>query len=158
MGVNPSRFKGDDLPVESITWHEANEYCIKVGGRLPTEAEWEYAARGGTTESRYGNLNEIAWFQDNSEGRTHPVGGKQPNDYGLYDMLGNVWEWTSDWYGEYGSEEANGPKGPLSRERVLRGGGWYSSSWDARASVRFGVQPDYENYDLGCRCAWEKIA
>ena len=95
--------------------------------RLPTEAEWEYAARAGDSSCRYGPLVEVAWFHDNSDGRTHPVGEKKPNGFGLYDTLGNVWEWVQDWYGEdyYSHSPESDPKGPGSGEyRVSRGGSW----------------------------------
>ena len=95
----PPEQKGDKFPVMSVLWDEADAYCKWAGGRLPTEAEWEYAARGGTTTVRYGDLNAIAWTNANSEHMVHEVAKKQPNAYGLYDMLGNAWEWTADWYG-----------------------------------------------------------
>jgi formylglycine-generating enzyme required for sulfatase activity len=87
----------DNMPMVNITWNDGEAYCRWSGGRLPTEAEWEYAARGGSTEARYGDLGQIAWYSENSGGRTHEVAQKQANRFGLYDMLGNVWEWVNDW-------------------------------------------------------------
>ena len=128
-GLNPSIFKGDQLPVEDMTWNDARAYCEGVGMRLPTEAEWEYAARGGTATPTYARLDQIAWYQGNSNGSTHDVAQKQPNAYGLYDMVGDVWEWTSDWYGRYDVEPVTDPKGPVhGTYRVLRGGSWYTGS------------------------------
>lgn len=97
---NPSYFKGDDLPVDSVDWREAKAYCESTGGRLPTEAEWEWAARAGTTGATYGNLDDVAWYLANSQSKTHPVGKKAANAFRLHDMLGNVSEWTSDDHGE----------------------------------------------------------
>jgi formylglycine-generating enzyme required for sulfatase activity len=138
-GAGPSHFKGDQLPVESITWDEAKNYCQAVGMRLPTEAEWEYAARGGTAGARYGRPDDIAWYTANSGGKTHAVGQKTPNAYGLYDMLGNVWEWVS-----------------VSREeeayRSLRGGSWVDLSRAVRASFRYRVVPGNRDYNIGVRC------
>jgi len=103
--VNPSYSQGPNLPVEGVSWEDAQKFCEALNGkrdgylyRLPTEAEWEYAARAGDSSCRYGPLVEIAWFHDNSGGKTHPVGQKKPNGFGLYDTLGNVWEWVQDWY------------------------------------------------------------
>ena len=94
-GQNPSHFKGASLPVETVNWNEAKSYCEAIGGRLPTEAEWEYATRAGSTAARYGNLDEIAWYSENSGNQTHEVGQKRANAFGLYDMLGNMWQWVA---------------------------------------------------------------
>ena len=100
-GKNPANHKGANLPVEEVDWNEAQAYCKAIGGRLPTEAEWEYAARAGSTGVRYGNLDEIAWYDENSGNQSHEVGQKAPNAFGLYDMLGNTWQWVADWNGPY---------------------------------------------------------
>jgi len=139
-GTNPSAFKGDSLPVDSATWPEAEQYCKAVGGRLPTEAEWEYAARAGNSNTRYGDLNAIAWYRNNSGGITQAVGTKAPNSWDLYDMLGNVWQWTADWYGPTnfaGQQESADPKGPPNGDkRVLRGGSWNNDPSRVRVSLR----------------------
>ncbi len=123
---NPSYFKGPDLPVEEMTWDLADMYCKAIGGRLPTEAEWEYAARAGNTTKRYGNLDDIAWHFGNSDLVTHPVRQKKPNAFGLYDMLGNVVEWTYTWYTVQISQEDIDPQGPKDAEfKGLRGGGFF---------------------------------
>jgi len=168
MGSNPSRFTGDDrLPVENVSWNDAQAFIAKLNAlndgyryRLPTEAEWEYAARGGTAGSQDGNLDAIAWYDSNSGSKTHPVGQKQANGYDLYDMLGNVWEWCSDWYGEnyYGSSPAADSKGPSSGQyRVLRGGSWGVNSWGARVSGRVGSGPDGRSSGVGFRVCREKL-
>ena len=136
MGTSPSRFSGcGQCPVEQVSWDDAQEFIGSLNGRaggnryrLPTEAEWEYAARAGTTGDRYGNLDAIAWYGDNSGGHTQPVGQKVPNAWGLHDMLGNVYEWVADWSGDYPGGTVTDPlRGPGSGSfyRVLRGGGWY---------------------------------
>lgn len=125
--LNPSIFKGDQLPVEGMTWNDANAFCESVGMRLPTEAEWEYAARGGSTASTYAALDQIGWWDGNSNGSTHEVSLKQANAFGLYDMIGDVWEWVSDWYAPYDASTATttDPKGPAhGTYHVLRGGAW----------------------------------
>jgi formylglycine-generating enzyme required for sulfatase activity len=154
VGTDPSHFKGSNLPVETVTWDEAQAYCRAVGGRLPTEAEWEYAARAGSSQSRYGDIDAIAWYNSNSGYHTHEVAQMQGNAFGLYDMLGNVWEWTADWYVTYapGSIVALPASG---QNRALRGGSWNDDPWNARASVRFWFEPGYRNYNVGLRCAEE---
>lgn len=166
-GVRPSAARGDLLLVESVSWWDAARFCNALslreglppayrldgedaawdvsadGYRLPTEAEWEYACRAGTTTPRYGPLDDIAWHRGNSGERSHDVGGRQPNAWGLYDMLGNVWEWCWDVYDSevYGSY------------RVLRGGGWCDEHWSCRASVRRRSHPTYAIDDVGFRVA-----
>lgn len=112
VGTDPSDFKGANLPVEQVSWDQAQAYCQAIGGRLPTEAEWEYAARAGSVQSRYGDIDRIAWYYGNSGGHTHEVAQKEANAWGLYDMLGNVWEWTADGYGGYAPGSAVDPAGP----------------------------------------------
>ena len=131
MGTKPSYFQGDDYPVEQVNWREAVTFCEKLSQmtgktyRLPTEAEWEYAARGGqhadsTKYAGINNIDAVAWYNSI---QTHPVGQKQPNGLGLYDMSGNVAEWCSDWYGKYGSSAVSNPHGPASgTHRICRGG------------------------------------
>ena len=144
MGTNPSYFHGERLPVERVTWDQANAYCGAVGMRLPTEAEWEYAARAGSTASRYGDLDAVGWYSGNSGRETHEVGQKEPNGWKLYDMLGNVWEWVADWYDEHSGQG-----------RVVRGGSWINSPRDVRASYRSWYPPGNGLYNLGFRCGGE---
>ncbi|HSB68587.1 MAG TPA: SUMF1/EgtB/PvdO family nonheme iron enzyme [Candidatus Methylomirabilis sp.] len=147
----------DDLPVTEVTWTEAKAYCNAVGGRLPSEAEWEYAARGGRPEPRYDVLSNIAWYSGNSSDRLHEVAKKQPNAFGLYDMLGNVSEWVLNrYYNKY--YEVGGdaePEQPLADNAsgILRGGSWAHDERAARASNRFGVPPDLSEPFAGFRCA-----
>jgi formylglycine-generating enzyme required for sulfatase activity len=156
MGENPSHFKGANLPVESLTWFEADEYCRAAGGRLPTEAEWEYAARAGNPHSRYGDLEAIAWYKGNSGRQTHEVGQKAPNAWGLYDTLGNVLEWTSDWHADKLPTAAIDPVGPTSgQSRVARGGSWFGNSTPARASYRVTGGPSDRWIFIGFRCVGE---
>lgn len=165
----PFSFKGDRNPVENVSWNEAIYFCNNLsqkaglrecysissngkdvicdfesnGYRLPTEAEWEYACRAGTTEVRYGEIDKIAWYKENSSGKTHEVGKKEPNAWGLYDMLGNVWEWCFDVYDKqvYGSY------------RVFRGGGWCDSERGCLATNRRRSHPTFGIDDLGFRLA-----
>ena len=157
----PSKIKGDNLPVESISWFEAVEFCERLSKatgkryRLPTEAEWEYAARAGTTGAYAGNLDEMGWHYDNSGLRIHRVGKKKPNAWGLYDMHGNVWEWCSDWYGwygEYSSATVTDPSGASSgADRVNRGGSFFNDAADCRSANRVNIRPGYRNVNVGFR-------
>lgn len=153
IGRNPSHFKDPSRPVEKVTWSDAHAYCEAVGGRLPTDAEWEYAARGGDPSGRYGVLKEIAWYAANSKRKTHPVAQKKANAYGLYDMLGNVWQWTADWYAEYDPGPVTDPAGPGGGTgRTLRGGSWADSERFARVSERDGALPGRRYDVIGFRC------
>ena len=160
MGDNPSHFKGDNLPVEQVSWYDCQKFCKKVGVKLPTEAQWEYACRGGSSYNYcYGNdegkLINYGWFQSNSNKRSHPVGKKKPNAYGLYDMHGNLWEWCADWFDEYYYRESSkkDPVGPVKgRKRVVRGGSWwYGNELYLRSSFRTGLKPYIREAFLGLR-------
>lgn len=165
MGSNPSGFKGADLPVECVSWDDCQEFIQKLNSltgrnfRLPTEAEWEFACRGGNNSRGYkysgsNNLGSVAWYDDNSGGQTHPVATKAPNELGIYDMSGNVWEWCSDWYADYTANSQNNPKGPHSgSDRVHRGGGKGDGAWICRSSFRNGIIPAYRGDGLGLRLA-----
>jgi formylglycine-generating enzyme required for sulfatase activity len=155
-GANPSFSKGADLPVEEVTWDDTRSYCRAVGGRLPTEAEWEYAARAGSTASRYGAIEEISWYGDNSGRKTNSVGKKKANAWKLYDMLGNVWEWTADWYDQsyYATTNITDPQGPSEgTRRTLRGGAWDGDTRSVRVSARNGYEPSSREANVGFRCA-----
>jgi formylglycine-generating enzyme required for sulfatase activity/uncharacterized caspase-like protein len=159
---NPSKFSGDNLPVEQVSWEEAAEFCARLSQatgktyRLPTEAEWEYAARAMTTGPYAGSLDAMAWYDSNSGGTTHPVGTKQPNGFGLYDMHGNVWEWCMDWYSEnyYFQSPSSDPPGPSTGSlRVVRGGSWIGPARDLRSARRYGSTPGIRRSYLGFRLA-----
>ena len=163
-GVSPSNFKGDSNPVESVSWLAAEEFCGAMSAhtgrsvRLPTEAEWEYACRAGTT-TRYSfgddeaMLGRYTWFKDNSGGKTHPVGQKQSNPWGLHDMHGNVCDWCSDWYADsYANAGDVDPQGPGSgTARVMRGGDWYIHAWRCRSARRNDTDPDNHGNNVGVR-------
>jgi formylglycine-generating enzyme required for sulfatase activity len=161
MGNNPSHFKGDDLPVDSVSWNDAQEFIGKLNEldpgksyRLPTEAEWEYACRAGTTTPAYGGLDDIAWWIHNSDKQTHAVGQKQPNAWGLYDMLGNVWELCADWKDSYPPGTVTDPAGPSSGYyRVSRGGSWFDVGSALNATFRSSPEPTYRGNSLGFRLA-----
>ena len=162
MGYNPSKFKGDNLPVENVSWDDCQEFIRKLNAatgrrfRLPTEAEWEFAARGGnqsrrTQYSGSSNIDDVAWYWDNSNYSNHPVKTKRPNELSLYDMSGNVWEWCQDWYGSYTSYSQTNPTGPNSGSyRVIRGGCWGFGAWCCRTSNRYcsGYREDILGFRL----------
>ena len=164
-GYNSSQFKGNNLPVEKINWDDAQAFLEKLNQltaphyifSLPTEAQWEYAARGGKHSKGFeyagsNNFNEIAWHLHNSDNKTHPVGQKKPNELGLYDMSGNVFEWCNDWYGAYLQSHVNNPIGPaIGTRRVMRGESWLSYAWNCRVSYRNNRLSDYRSADLGFR-------
>ncbi len=170
MESNPSHFKGDDLPVERVNRNDVQEYLKKLNTktgktyRLPTEAEWEYAARGGASSAGYtysgsNNLDDVGWYAENSDSKTHTVGTRQPNELGIYDMSGNVWEWCSDWYDEnyYKSSPGRNPQGPESGTMsVLRGGSWFNLAYACRSAYRNGNLPDVRYSDGSFRLAHDK--
>ncbi|MDE5610225.1 MAG: SUMF1/EgtB/PvdO family nonheme iron enzyme [Bacteroidales bacterium] len=155
---------GDDYPMYYVSWEEAVQFCEKLSQltgktyRLPTEAEWEYAARGGRSGgAKYAGseyIYSVAWYENNSGSKTHPVGQKYSNGLGLYDMSGNVWEWCSDWYGDYSYSPSVNPQGPASgSSRVERGGSWYNGAVSCRVSRRYGFNPGNRAFNLGFRVA-----
>ena len=158
MGSNPSNFKGDNRPVECVSWDDCKTFISKLNSltgmkfRLPSEAEWEYAARGGNKSQDYkysgsNTLGNVAWYTDNSGSGTHPVKTKSPNELGIYDMSGNVWEWTqSCWRSNYNASEN-------CSDRMNRGGGWNCFAGNCRVSIRDNDAPGNRSNDLGLRLA-----
>ena len=183
--LNPG-WSDEAIPIVDVTWDDAQAYCSWVGGRLPTEGEWEYAARAGSTAARYGDLDEIAWYADNSGGQRldstkiwntdqasypmrlnengngmHEVGQKRANGFGLYNMLGNVCEWVNDWYEQnyYQKSPLADPTGPASGQmRVLRGGSWLDYARHLRVSARSRGFPAFRYTNYGFRCGGEVFA
>ena len=178
MGKNPASFKGALRPVENVSWNDCQKFIAKLNElegtdtyRLPTEAEWEYACRAGSKSAFSNgditdvvdclcdldkNLDKMGWYYRNSDNKTHEVGQKEPNGWGLYDMHGNVWEWCEDWYdsGYYKDSPIDDPKGPNKGvSRVLRGGCWFGSARDARSAFRDGSGPDFRGRYFGFRLA-----
>ncbi|MBF0505218.1 MAG: SUMF1/EgtB/PvdO family nonheme iron enzyme [Nitrospirae bacterium] len=158
MGDEPSLFSdcGDNCPVDKVSWNDIQEFIRKLNRktgknyRLPTEAEWEYAARSGGKKEKWSGtgseaeLGKYAWFDNNSEEKTHPVGKRKPNGLGLYDMSGNVWEWCQDWYGEsyYSTSPVTNPAGPPDgQDKILRGGSWFNGPKSLRTASRAGFDP-----------------
>ena len=166
MGSNPSSFTGDScLPVENVSWEDCQTFISRLNSltgqqfKLPTEAQWEYAARGGSRSYGYkysgsNDLDSVAWYYHNSSNKTHPVKTKQPNELGLYDMSGNVWEWCQDWYGDNSNSSQTNPVGPSSgSSRVYRGGSWSSGAMRCRSSYRSSRTPSRRLDILGLRLA-----
>ena len=167
MGYNPSGFKSEQHPVENVSWEDCQRFISKLSAitgrlfRLPTEVEWEYAARGGKLSCGYkysgGNeIDSLAWYEENSERHSHLIGQMEPNELGLFDMSGNVWEWCYDWYKKdyYNESPSNNPQGPLSgTARILRGGSWNSGDYQCRVSFRYRNGPAYMYHNTGMRLA-----
>ncbi len=158
---DPSHFKGPTLPVENVSWDDVQQFLGALNAldkkhlyRLPTEAEWEYACKAGNMGENAERLNAVAWYRDSSGGKTQPVGQKEPNAWGLYDMHGNVWEWVQDWYaaGYYKNNPVTDPQGsgPASY-RVYRGGSWHSSTTDCHSAFRSFDLPINRSYAVGFR-------
>ena len=180
MGDNPSLFQschlpdslpvqGDNLPVERVSWDDVEKFICKLHiltgkpYRLPTEAEWEFAARGGNNSKGYkysgsNTLDDVAWYGANSDSITHPVGTKSPNELGIFDMSGNVWEWCNDWYGDYNSNPKTNPRGPSRGSlRVLRGCSQFTHAKKLNVSSRGCVEPYINEYTIGFRLACDSV-
>jgi len=171
VGGNPSKFKGAGNPVERVSWFDCSTFLEKLNPpdgwvyRLPSEAEWEYAARAGSASNYFFGdddlpLGDFAWFSVNSSKSTHPVGEKQANPFGIYDILGNVWEWCEDWYGIYDMAPADGRPQKIKQRhnsRVLRGGAWRSEAAECSVAVRYRLEPGADNELTGCRICLARI-
>lgn len=159
-GYNNSPIKGPDLPVSEIGWREAKNYCARTGNRLPTEAEWEYAARAGSqADNPWGDGidRDYLWYGGNSHRKLSAVGTKKANAWGVHDMMGSVWEWVSDWFSHdyYKDSPVQNPKGPKRNSwRVIRGGSWVDDEDFIHVTVRYeGMSDPTEDYWVGVRCA-----
>jgi formylglycine-generating enzyme required for sulfatase activity len=163
---NPSHGKAPDQPVNQVNWREAQDYCRALTERhraqglipagwewdLPTEAQWEYACRAGTTGAFAGDLPTLAWIESNSEGKPHAVKTRQPNAWGLHDLHGNVWEWCRDWYGDYATNRVKDPSGPSAGSfRCYRGGSRIYGARRARSAIRGAMTPEMRGDYLGFR-------
>ena len=149
MGTNPSKFRGNNLPVECVSWEDCQVFVQKLSEmtglhfRLPTEAEWEYAARGGVKSRGYkyvgsDDVDSVAWYGVNSGQKTHSIAGKKPNELGIYDMSGNVWEWCQDWHVPYTAESQENPQGVSEGEKpVIRGGCWHYNPTQCTPTYRY---------------------
>ena len=158
MHNNPSHIKGDNFPVEMVSWFDCQEFCAKCEELglpvcLPSEAQWEYACRAGTTGGFAGNLNDMGWYKGNSNSQIHPVGMKRPNSFNLYDMHGNVWEWCYDAYEWDNRSKTNGDAfiGDKSSHRISRGGSWKEDPNFCRSAFRLERGPDSKGDNLGFR-------
>ena len=166
MGSTPSNFSGTNLPVEKVSWDDCQTFITKLNSltgknfRLPTEAEWEYAARGGNMSQGYkysgsNEIGDVAWYDNNSGNKTHSVATKAPNELGIYDMSGNLWEWCSDWYGSYSSSAQTNPTGPDSgSNRIIRGGSWGHDLLDCRVAIRGAIGQTSRSIGFGLRLAF----
>ena len=166
MGSKPNYFRGDNLPVEQVSWDDCQKFITKLNAltgknfRLPTEAEWEYAARGGNMSQGYkysgsNEIGDVAWYDNNSGNKTHSVATKAPNELGIYDMSGNLWEWCSDWYGSYSSTAQTNPTGPDSgSNRIIRGGSWGHDLLDCRVAIRGAIGQTSRSIGFGLRLAF----
>ncbi len=168
MGNNPSHFQGENRPVEQVSWHDAQEFISEINASfvlpdgmqmtLPTEAQWEYAARAGETGPYSGGTaDQVAWYKENSGGKTHPVGTKKSNAWSLHDVHGNVWEWCADWNGEL--KGGIDPQGATSgSSRVLRGSSWgYNFAGDCRVALRNSINPSGSSFFIGFRVARSSV-
>lgn len=151
IGTNPSNWRGPTLPVEHVSWVDANVFCGRAGLELPSEAQWEHACRSGAADA---GLDSVAWFGANSGDQTHSVAQKKPNAFGIFDMQGNVWQWCADWYGDYPRDAATNPRGPSNgARRVSRGACWANSADYARSAVRCNDSPYLQADGVGLRPA-----
>jgi len=172
MRINPSPHVGDNRPVHRVSWNDAVEYCRRLTAkqkesryissnqefRLPTEAEWEYANRATTSGIRYGEILSTAWYRENSNGKPQDIKTKQPNNWFIYDMIGNVWEWCSDWADSKKPGSLTDPQGPeMGQSKVFRGGGWISDASNCRAAVSGSGKPDEGYLDIGFRVVLSSV-